>query len=912
MNNSQRVKNIYLNSCPLYMKIIITLLLFNLFPIVGYSATLTVPEQYSSIQSAINASADQDTVLVSPGFYQENISFNGKDIVVTSTYIVEQDSLMIGSTIIDGNNNGSVVLFNNGESQSAVLQGFTLQDGNGNYADPDENGTFYTYGGGIYCKSSSPTLKDLVVTNNTGDEGGGGGIFCYEASPIITGCFITNNTTNDVGGGLYARNESNPVINYTDFIGNEADLGAGCYLKNESTPSLTNVDFISNVAANSGGGIVLKDDADAIMDHVTLVDNIAEGLGGGIYINNADPSVNYALVSSNVSSAGGGVYIRNNSDPTFNHTTVAYNTSGFEGSGVYLRDNSNLLVTNSVLWGNGNDQVYFRDSGDDVSLNISYSLVENGQSGIDVNNNGDLDWGLGMLQSDPYFCNGEGGIFSLRENSPCINAGDDGEFIGCFSVGCGPINTGPVWYVGELGNDSSDGSIETPFFTIQRAIDACTNGDTIRLSPGNYIESVDFNAKDIVLESRAYELIDPLLISQTVISPGVLGGSCMELIGQDAANLEIKGITFSGGQSQIGGGIYVENSSPKLTGIIVENNTAEVGGGIYFNNADVELDHVIIRNNGSNFGGGLYATGSIIRLANVSIDSNIAYWGAGLYSENSSVEIETTNLRFNHAYIEGGGIYQNGNSVTISETAITSNEGLDFGGALVCYMGIMDIDRCTIAGNNANYGSAFNLREAVVSLSNSIVWENGENTVYSSSGSQASMVDIGYTNFYGGENYLSSSPSIILEWGEGNLNIDPLFCNSDDNDFALQQGSACLSASDTFESIGAFSGDCGQQLMIDHEVLPVGFKLYQNHPNPFNPVTSIHYKVNDPGLVKISVFSISGSWVIDLVHARHIKGQYSTTWSGKDHLGNQVSSGVYIYRSSLNNKVKSRKMILAK
>ena len=174
------------------------------------------------------------------------------------------------------------------------------------------------------------------------------------------------------------------------------------------------------------------------------------------------------------------------------------------------------------------------------------------------------------------------------------------------------------------------------------------------------------------------------------------------------------------------------------------------------------------------------------------------------------------------------------------------------------------------------------------------------------------MVDIGYTNFYGGENYLSSSPSIILEWGEGNLNIDPLFCNSDDNDFALQQGSVCLSASDTFESIGAFSGNCGQQLMIDQEVLPVGFKLYQNHPNPFNPVTSIHYKVNDPGLVKISVFSLSGRWFIDLVHARHIIGQYSTTWNGKDYLGNQVSSGVYIYRSSLNNKVKSRKMILAK
>ena len=114
-----------------------------------------------------------------------------------------------------------------------------------------------------------------------------------------------------------------------------------------------------------------------------------------------------------------------------------------------MRENANILVTNSVLWGNGKDQVYFRDSGDDVSLNISYSLVENGHSGIDVNNNGDLDWGRGMLQSDPYFCNGEGGIFSLRENSSCTNAGDDGEFIGSFGVGCGLINPGPVCTVGE-------------------------------------------------------------------------------------------------------------------------------------------------------------------------------------------------------------------------------------------------------------------------------------------------------------------------------------------------------------------------------------------------------------------------------------------------------------------------------
>ena len=86
---------------------------------------------------------------------------------------------------------------------------------------------------------------------------------------------------------------------------------------------------------------------------------------------------------------------------------------------------------------------------------------------------------------------------------------------------------------------------------------------------------------------------------------------------------------------------------------------------------------------------------------------------------------------------------------------------------------LLILDRVTIAGNSSNYGSAFNLREAVVNISNSIVWENGENTVYSSSSSQASMMNIGYTNFYGGESYLSSNANIILEWGDGNLDDDP-------------------------------------------------------------------------------------------------------------------------------------------
>ena len=179
--------------------------------------TINVPDSYSTIQAAINASSDFDTVLVSAGFYQENIDFNGQNIVVTSTYIIAQDSTIISSTLIDGGQDGSVVIFENNENENAIIEGFTIQNGNGYFADPDENGTFYTYGGGIYCKGSSPIIKDLIITNNSGDEGGGGGIFLYEASPSIVGCFITGNTTDDVGGGLYARYSNVSILN-TKFI----------------------------------------------------------------------------------------------------------------------------------------------------------------------------------------------------------------------------------------------------------------------------------------------------------------------------------------------------------------------------------------------------------------------------------------------------------------------------------------------------------------------------------------------------------------------------------------------------------------------------------------------------------------------------------------------------------------------
>jgi len=88
-------------------------------------------DPFATIQYGINQTSNGDTVLVYPGTYAENINYNGKNIVVGSLYLTTSDTSYISSTIIDGNQAGSVVTFENGEDTTAVLSGFTIQNYNG-------------------------------------------------------------------------------------------------------------------------------------------------------------------------------------------------------------------------------------------------------------------------------------------------------------------------------------------------------------------------------------------------------------------------------------------------------------------------------------------------------------------------------------------------------------------------------------------------------------------------------------------------------------------------------------------------------------------------------------------------------------------------------------------------------------
>jgi hypothetical protein len=277
----------------------------------SYSATLLVPSEYSTIQSAIDASSSGDTVLVSAGTYLENINFNGKNIAV-----IGEDR---ENTIIDGGQNGSVVTFDSIEGTASALSNFTITGGNA-----------YD-GGGIYCSSSAPTIKDNIITGNV-SETYGGGISCNYSSPIIMNNTITSNSA-IYGGGISFDRYTSSVIKGNNINGNSAEEGGGIGCFTFSSPTITNNTIAGNSASTNGGGIYCYYISSPSVTNTIIWDNTAP----------TDPNIS--------------VYF---SDPFFNYSDIE---GGWEGDGNIDADplfcdpeNGDLTVqSDSPVLGAGQD-----------------------------------------------------------------------------------------------------------------------------------------------------------------------------------------------------------------------------------------------------------------------------------------------------------------------------------------------------------------------------------------------------------------------------------------------------------------------------------------------------------------------------------------------------------------------------
>lgn len=195
--------------------LVLLLFLTHLLPA---QTTRRVPADFPSIQTAINAAQEGDTVLVSPGIYYENLQLRGRNIVLSSRFWRDKNPALIEQTIVDGSqpihaDTASCLLIWKGESAKTVIEGLHFRGGAGTiWFDHYVPGAFRE-GGGILVEFSSPIIRHNLIRNNTVPSGGtgiisngGGGIRCGDGAPLIEYNRIVHNHSEGYGGGV--------VLNY--------------------------------------------------------------------------------------------------------------------------------------------------------------------------------------------------------------------------------------------------------------------------------------------------------------------------------------------------------------------------------------------------------------------------------------------------------------------------------------------------------------------------------------------------------------------------------------------------------------------------------------------------------------------------------------------------------------------------
>ncbi len=405
----------------------------------------------------------------------------------------------------------------------------------------------------------------------------------------------------------------------------------------------------------------------------------------------------------------------------------------------------------------------------------------------------------------------------------------------------------PVASFGTVYIVSPDGTGN--FLKIQDAISHAVSGDEIIVRPGDYVENLDYQGKNLYVHSSGGASVTTIDGSQ-----GLAGAaSCVAFHSGETPSAVLEGFLLQGGQGTnypaynviTGGGVYCAHASCTIRSCHFTRNHADNGAGMFLEYAALTLtDSQFDTNTSDTYGGAISAehlTGSIsgcifdqnqaaadgtisfglnvnVQVVNCDFDGNKTNSGAGLNLGQSSSQCTVQNCVFhrNVAAEHGGAIRLDGGTLQISGCLLYGNYASVDGGGIIALNGaLVFAQNCTLDANQAarNGGNLAIWDYSAMEFANSI-FSNGK-------GNGGVFVDGATGDFNCCDAWANQAGNYVgipdPTGKNGDIALDPIYCDAPGGNYTIEPDSPCAphSPSDPqCDLIGAYPVGCSAPVPV--------------------------------------------------------------------------------------------------